>query len=159
MKNRLTDIRKVVERELGVKINTPSRKRRCAYGRAVYCKVARELSTKPTLEEIGRVVGRDHSSTIHNMKTTFRYAMMDKEFQDLYDLLKKMFVEELEPEVVEQALDLQRENDMLRHKLVYLGRNQSRFDKLVDGLFEEEIEQIFEKLELMAKMMKNSKYA
>jgi hypothetical protein len=159
MKNRLTDIRKVVERELGVKINTPSRKRRCAYGRAVFCKVARELSTKPTLEEIGRVIGRDHSSTIHNMKTTFQYAMMDKEFQDLYDLLKKMFVEELEPEVVEQALDLQRENDMLKHKLAYLARNQSRFDKVVDGLYQSEIEQIFEKLEIMAKMMKKQTYA
>lgn len=162
MKNRLTDIRKVVERELGLKINTPSRKRRCAYGRAVFCKVARELNGdkgKPTFMDIGNAINRDHASIMYNISTTFRYAMEDKEFRDLYDLLKKMFVEELEPEVVEQALDLQRENDMLKHKLAYLARNQSRFEKVVDGLYQSEIEQIFEKLEIMAKMMKKQTYA
>lgn len=162
MKNRLTDIRKVVERELGLRIDTPSRKRRCAYGRAVFCKIARELNGeggKPTFMEIGNIIKRDHASIMYNVNNTFRYAMTDKEFRDLYDLLKSMFIDEVEPEVIQQALDLQRENDMLKHKLAYLARNQSRFDRIVDGLYEGEIEQIFEKLEIMSKMMKRQTYA
>lgn len=168
MKSRLISLKKIIEKEVGHKIHTPSRKRSHTYARAIYCQVAREMSgSKPySLSEIGELINRDHSTVLHSLRVVFPFAMEESSFKLLYLTLRAMFVDGEQDEenfdeiqtLGERVIALEKDNDALRQKLDLLRFGSNTFDMLVDGLSKEEIQEVYDKLSIMVKAIKNRVY-
>lgn len=165
----MISLKKVIEKEVGHKLHTNSRKRSYTYARAVFCKLAREMSgEKPySLAEIGDLINRDHATVLHSLNIVFPFAMQEHSFKLLYLTLKAMFVEqeELDEEsfdriqaLSERTLALEKENASLRHKLDLIKFESNRFIKMVEGLSEEEMVEIYDKLSIMTRAIKSRVY-
>ena len=77
MKDRLTTLKRIIEKEVGFRIDTKNRKRQVTYARAVFCKIARDLNGSDrsiTLRSIGDLIDRDHVSVLHNIKVIFPFS-------------------------------------------------------------------------------------
>lgn len=86
-------IRKLVEKEIGAKINTKSRQRDLVEGRHLYCYILRK-HTKFSLTIIANEIKRDHSSVVHSIMRAKEFLLYDEDFRDkfnnLEDKLKQM---------------------------------------------------------------------
>lgn len=168
MKDRLTTLKRIIEKEVGFRIDTKNRKRQVTYARSVYCKIARdfiESERSISLDRIGELINRDHASVLYNIKVIFPFSQEEKEYRILYEAVKAMFVfdEEKEDfderkEIAERVIELEKENQALKHKLLLIAREGSRFDKMTDGLASEELEEIYEKLDIMVRFIRNRVY-
>jgi len=169
MKNRLVSIKKAIEDQIGHRIDTPSRKREITYGRAVYCAIARGIDDKGrpvSLESIGKVINRDHATVRHNIQVIFPFAIEDSSFRRLYDTLRDVYNDP--KEVVSETsklrgaydkiINLEKDNEALKYKLTLVQRDSSMFDKLTEGLSKEEMEEVYERLDLMVKSIKSRVY-
>ena len=67
-KNRLSVIMKKVNKAFGLTISKRKRTAEHVYARAVYYKLARELTHYP-LTHIGVLVNKDHACVLHGLKT------------------------------------------------------------------------------------------
>lgn len=164
MKDKLKQLKKQIELAVGSKIDIPSRKRPLTYARAVFCKVARE-QLGVTLSEIGDVLNRDHATVMHSIKIVFPFAMQESRFETLYEVL----VEEYQ---VKRKRPANRISDAAKSKLTLIQqlREENAFMKerikvgdkfygLVDDLSTEELDEIYEKLNLFVKVaIKNRVY-
>lgn len=82
-------IRKLVEKEVGVKINTKSRRKEQVEGRHLYCYITRKHS-KYTLTDIAKEIDRDHTSVLHSIRRAKEYLLYDQDFrQKFYNLEDK----------------------------------------------------------------------
>lgn len=168
MKSRLTSIKRIIEKEVGESISTKRRTTGLTYARAVYCKIAREMGGQNsiTLSEIGKVINKDHSSVFHNINVIFPFAIKESSFRELYLTLRAIFVENLEEPskfddmkaLSEKIIDLEKENTSLEHRLNLLRYESRRFEKLVEGLSKEEIDEVFDKMNIFVKAIKNRVY-
>lgn len=169
MKTKLEDIKRVVENEVGHRIDTRSKRREHTYARAVYCKVARELSEEgnnPSLQLIGEVINRDHASVRHNIMVIFPFSQKETSYRQLYETLTLMFsgdpkkVNEIRrvKRLSKRIIELDRHNESLTYKLSILQREGDRFAKLTDGFSAEEMDEIYDKLEIMAKAIRSRVY-
>jgi len=168
MKDRLRSLKVIIEKEVGFRIDTKGRKRRVTYARAVYCKIARELNDSDraiSLEAIGEVINRDHASVLYNIKVIFPFSQEEKEYRILYEAVKAMFIFNEEKdnfderkEIAERLIELEKENQALKYRLLLVAREGSRFDKMTDGLNAEELDEIYEKLDIMVRSIKNRVY-
>lgn len=66
----LEGIKNYVERIFKVNLLKETRKREVVYSRALYYKLCREHSDK-SLEEIGKLLNKDHSTVLHGLNNTF----------------------------------------------------------------------------------------
>ena len=168
MKSRLISIKRIIEKEVGESISTKRRTTGLTYARAVYCKIAREMGGQNsiTLSEIGKVINKDHSSVFHNINVIFPFAIKESSFRELYLTLRAIFVENLEEPskfddmkaLSEKIIDLEKENTSLEHRLNLLRYESRRFEKLVEGLSKEEIDEVFDKMNIFVKAIKNRVY-
>lgn len=149
-----------MEKKLGKPIGTRNRSREVTYGRSIYCKIARDYKfdgKSITYRQIGQMINRDYTSVMHNINVVFNYAMSEPRFVDIYNEVLAIVGDKTNNNTM--LLDLQRENELLRQKMYIISKSTDRFTKAIDGLYEDEVEQIFEKIELMAKVMKKQQYA
>ena len=162
MKDKLKQLKKQIEVAVEQKIDTPCRKRHLTYARAVFCKIARE-SMGMTLSDVGKALNRDHATVMHNIKVVFPFAMKETRFQDIYDALK----DEYKPKkVVKKAEDSGQETinliSKLRSENAYMSRmlkNRDRFGNLFDSLRVDEVDEVYNKLEIFVKStIKNRVY-
>jgi hypothetical protein len=168
MKSRLISIKRIIEKEVGESISTKRRTTGLTYARAVYCKVAREMGgqNSPTLSEIGKVINKDHSSVFHNINVIFPFAVKESSFRELYLTLRAIFVDNLEEPsrfgdmraLSEKIVDLEKGNASLQHRLNLLRYESRKFEKLVEGLNKEEIDEVFDKMNIFVKAIKNRVY-
>ena len=169
MKNKLVSIKKIIEKEVGFRIDTRNKKREVTYARAVYCAVARGLDNggRPmSLEPIGSVINRNYATVLHNVRVVFPFAMEDRSFRLLYDTLKDMFNdpkgvvtdEQKIRNTYEKIVELEKENEALKHKLFLIRKEGSKFDNMVDGLNKEELDEVYERLGLMVRSIKSRVY-
>ena len=168
MKDRLITLKRIIEKEVGFRIDTKGRKRQVTYARAVFCKIARDLNDSDrsiTYKRIGDLIDRDHVSVLHNIKVIFPFSQQEKEYRLLYEAVSAMFIfdEKKEnfderKEIAERLIELEKENQALKHKLLLIAREGSRFDKMTDGLASEELEEIYEKLDIMVRAIRNRVY-
>lgn len=168
MKSRLISIKKIVENEVGHRIDTKNRCRSYTYARAIYCQIAREMGgERPiSLKEIGEVINRDHASVLHNLKIVFPFAMKETSFRFLYLSLKAVFVDNQEGEETfdqieslrQRVLMLEKHNSSLRQKLDLIKFGKSKFDSLVDELAKEEIDEVYEKMSIFVRAIKSRVY-
>lgn len=168
MKSRLTSIRRIIEKEVGHRIDTKNRTRSYTYARAVYCQIAREISgpRSYSLCEIGQEINRDHSSVLHNLNIIFPFAIKEASFKRLYLTLKAIFVDQDRDlddfdevkTLGERVIALEKDNALLRQKLDMLKYGSGGFEKLVDGLSEEEYKEVYEKMQIFVKAIKSRVY-
>ena len=167
MKRKLRGIKNLIEKELGARIDTPSRKRELTYGRAIFCKVARECKTglRPiSLKDIGEAINRDHASVLHNLNTVFNYAVQEHDFMELYETLHHMFVQQEEQEEVDPNSIFDRitflENCVseLETKLAKSEMKNGRFASVTKNLSEQELEEIYELVDLRTRAIKSRVY-
>jgi len=86
----IKEIREKIEKELGVDISINKRTRPLVYSRALFFKIAR-MKTGKSLAEIGKEVGRDHSSVLHGLKL-FEQVISYNE-QPYLDIYEKLMLE------------------------------------------------------------------
>lgn len=160
MKDRLKQLKKQIEVAVEDRIDTPCRKRHLTYARAVFCKIARE-SMGMTLSDVGKAINRDHATVMHNIKVVFPFAMKETRFQDIYDALK----DEYKPKQVvkkDSGQDTISLISKLRSENTYMKRmlnNRDRFGNLFDNLRVDEVDEVYNKLEIFVKAaVKNRVY-
>ena len=168
MKDRLRSLRAIIEKEVGFRIDTKDKKRRVTYARAVFCKIARELNDSDraiALETIGDIINRDHASVLYNIKVIFPFSQEEKEYRILYEAVRTIFIFnenrtnfDERKEVAERVIQLEKENQALKYRLLLVAREGSRFDKMTEGLDSEELDEIYEKLDIMVRAIKNRVY-
>lgn len=169
MRTKLEDIKRVVESEVGHRIDTRSKRREHTYARSVYCTVARELrdgGAGASLQLIGEPINRDHASVRHNIQVIFPFSQQESYYRDLYETLTIMFnpdekkikkinqVKELSKRIVE----LEKEAQALRYKLHLVQKEGDRFATLTEGFSPEEMDEIYSKLNIMAKAIRGRVY-
>lgn len=167
MKRKLEGIKNLIEKELGARIDTPSRRRDLTYGRAVFCKVARECnrSRRPIpLHTIGEMINRDHASVLHNINTIFNYAIQEHNFMELYETLKHVFVEDEIEEKVDPNAIFDRINFLescvseLEGRLAKAEFKNGRFAGITKNLSSQEMEEIYELVDLRTRAIKSRQY-
>lgn len=171
MNRRLEMLRKEVEKRVGHRIDTPMQKRHYTYARAVYCKVAREMSNNTiTHREIGESMNRDHATVLHNIKVIFPFAMREATFKELYNDLSMMFQPEQESPLYDlqecKTEDLLKErinklieySKDLRTKLRLMESGDDMFTPLYEGLSDDELQEIYDKMQIMVKAIRSRVY-
>ena len=174
MRNKLVSIKRIIENEVGERIDTRNRKRYITYARAVYCKAGRDLGF--SFSSIASEINRDHASVMHTVKNIFPFSQEEPYYKDLYNVISVVVdkhlrdaKDEAEQKIVEEDFDytkqiskkvdeLQRENDSLKYKLALLNRDQTNFNNLFEGLREEEIEEVYNKMNIFVKAIKSRVY-
>jgi len=173
MRDRLKEIKRIVEQRVGFKIDSVDRRRDITYARAVYARIARDiqLDNRATYsyEDIGKPINKNYATVLHYLKNTFHYAMSDIKFKQLYDDLHKAFVlndpfegiSELDT-ISEMARDINIINDKfneLKSKYIDSIMIEDKFANMVKDLSEQELEEVYEIVELRIKAIKSRVYA
>jgi len=167
MKSRLVSIKRIIENEIGERIDTKNRRRDLTYARAVFCRTGRDMGL--SLSAIGQVINRDHATVLHNLRVVYPFAEREIYYKRLYEVLRAVVDEGSQTEEVEEKFDstkelaemvetLQKDNDALRYKLRLLKDNESNFNSLLQGLREEEIDEVYNKLDIFVKAIKSRVY-
>jgi hypothetical protein len=168
MKETLEALKATIEKVLGVDINTLSRKQEFTYARAIFCRIAREISVgnqTPTYNEIGKIIKKNHATVLHLNNKTFFYAMQDPHYASIYNVIKSVFmklesdspvslIDEVEQSLSEVEL-LKMENEELKKKIVMQSVIDSRISVLLSTLDERDVEPVIEKIGTIVKAMKN----
>lgn len=168
MRNKLVSVKRIVENEIGERIDTRNRTRYLTFARAVYCKTGRDMGL--SLSAIGKEINRDHATVLHSLRTIFDFAMEDPYYRRLYQTLNVVFqdAERVEQpktqdfdamlKLSEKVEELQKENDALKYKLVLLKEGADRFAPLFDGLNDDEVDEVYNKLNIFVKAIKSRVY-
>jgi hypothetical protein len=163
----LNELKKTIEAEVGEKIDGIHRDRYLVYARAVFCKIAKAISDsepKMTLQKIGEVINRDHSTVIYAINNTFFYAVQDSYWMSLYEELYDIFVnkssvkpnrnsEEVQM-LTSKVIQLEREKTALNKKLSDLRFEQGRFSDMIKDLDVDDRIIIYEKLKNFVEITK-----
>jgi hypothetical protein len=83
-------IRRLVEAEIGGKINTKSRRRDLVEGRHLFCYILRK-HTKLSLATIAKEIDRDHTSVLHSIRRAKEFLLYDQDFRDKFYNLEDKF--------------------------------------------------------------------
>jgi len=168
MKSRLVSLKRIIDKEFGYDIATKNRKRSYTYARAVYCKVAREMNDiRPySLAEIGEVIKRDHATVLHSLNVVFPFAMQESSFKLLYLTLRSIFVEgedvgdtfDKVKSLSEKIIVIEKDNHLLRQKIDLMQYKSNRFQKLLEGLNEEELDEVYYKMDIFVRSIKTRVY-
>jgi len=173
MNAKLRTIKRLIEKETGVAIDSESRHRSITYPRAVFCKVARHIKKvdgKPlTLAEIGEPINRDHCTVLYNCSNVFRQAYSEDKYRSLYhNLVSALKSSETEEEMysyIESMDDLYDKLSKANQKIAELSyslelhkSSASRVSELLVGLTDEEKDEVSERLELIVKSIKSRVY-
>lgn len=167
MKSRLVSIKRIIENEIGERIDTRNRRRDLTYARAVFCRTGRDMGL--SLSAIGNVINRDHATVLHTLNNVYPYAEREVYYKRLYEVLKAVVDEGVQTEEVADKFDatkeladmvdaLQKDNDALRYRLLLLKENGDIFNELLDGLRPEEVDEVYNKLSIFVKAIKTRVY-
>ena len=168
MRERLETLKKLIEEQAGVRIDSKNRKRPVSYARAIFCKVARDMNSPTPLPyaDIGEVINRNHATVMHCCKVVFEQAIQEPEFKTLYEVMSLTF-DDVKQE--EEGLDkaqaialkytkLKERNQELRRKLAIFQAENERFARMFDGLNPEEMEEVYYKMDIFTRAIKNRVY-
>ena len=158
MKTRIEEIRNYVESKTGLDISRKTRKRQYVDARALYYKLCRE-NTDASLEEIGTLVNRDHSSVVHSVLHCFESVYkFNPLVRNIYDDFNPVLVACPERLTKEEIYTIVNENKMLRNHLDFLESRNSRMLDLVAKVPEPALDDFFVKASAMVTMLQTIKY-
>lgn len=169
MKATLKDIKVLIEQELEININSRSRAKHQSYSRAIYCKIAREHQY--SYGDIGSSIDRNHATILNAINSTFKNAMKHERYKEAYDNVKFFCnrgipvskMPEVESIKVRNLLIL---NKRLTTRVANLSKDirhnkefgmSDRFYMMTRNLNEQQMEQVFDKVELLVKVMNAQK--
>lgn len=170
MKNKLVSIKRIIENEIGERIDTKNRRRHLTYARAIYCKAGRDLGL--SFSTIGQLINRDHATIMHSVKVIFPFSQEDSYYRNLHTVISSVVDAALNKEEERDINDdvdrvkrmamkierLQREKDALEHQLLLVRNASARFTDLFEDLREEDIEEVYNKLNIFVKVIKSRVY-
>lgn len=90
-------LRGIVEKHAGVSMLGGGRKQANVDARRVFCMIMRE--TGFSLKDIGRYIGRDHSTVLYNISTGADDVDYFPQFRDMYNRIKEEFLSEYKQEL------------------------------------------------------------
>lgn len=158
MKTTIEEIRNYVESKTGLDISRKTRKRQYVDARALYYKMCREY-TDASLEEIGTLVNRDHSSVVHSVLHCFDSVYkFNPLVRNIYDDFKPILVASPERLTREEIDSIVNENRMLRSRLAYVESRNGRMMDLVAKVPEAALDDFFVKASAMVTMLQTIKY-
>ena len=168
MSTELKRLRKLIEKDFGNRIDGKTRTRDLSYARAVFCKVAREhLPELYSLQTIGNEINRNHATVMHNIKNVFDHAVSEERFRTMYANLveyygadKKAKHETLQSikSSSQQLKELEFDYRTLQQRYNNLANNNKIINDMIEGLNEEDIKEVYDKLSLFVKAMKSRVY-
>lgn len=176
MNAKLRTLKRLVEKETGVKIDSVNRSRSITYPRAIFCKAAKQIKDESgkyiTLEDIGRVIGKGHATVLYNCSNVFPHAYSDEKYRKMYNSLVSAIKETESEEEMLRYVDnmeslyekLNKSNQSisdLKYKLEMYKAESGKNAEIVDlmkGLNEEETEEVLEKLRLTTRAIKSRVY-
>lgn len=172
MNSKLKEIRRVIEKQVGHPLDLNSRKRDVILARALYYRVARDFfngDSRFSLSAIGKELGKDHATVLHSLRKVGDYVMIDDHYRAIYDMamntIKRTSVEDESKDVARSGYvkkfmrlkkknsDLVLENERLQRLLDEASKSSDRFTKMTKHLDEDQLEQIYEKVDLMVRVM------
>ena len=169
MSNKLREIKTLIENEVGYPLDKNSRKREVVMARALYYKIARDLysgSNKLTLRKIGEELGKDHATVLHGLRKVSPFVLKDTYFNNVYksvlhviDKSKYENFSESEAEnerLKSENISLRIENNKLQQAIDRMTEDSDEFFTITYGLSEVQLGEIYNKIRLMAKMMKSA---
>jgi hypothetical protein len=167
MKSRLISIKRIIENEIGERIDTKNRRRDLTYARAIFCRTGRDMGL--SLATIGEAINRDHATVLHTLNNVYPFAEKEVYYKRLYEVLKVVIDDGAQSEEVDGKFDvtkeladmvdaLQKDNDALRYKLLLLKEKGNVFNELLEGLRPEEIDEVYNKLSIFVKAIKTRVY-
>lgn len=177
MITKLLEVKGVIEKEIGERIDTKNRKRPLTYARAVYSMIGRDMGIP--YAHIGEVIDRDHATIIHSVKKVFPFAMQDDNYKRIYETLKALMVPKDKikkrkmgrpkknilkefnafRDMNDRMNLLTQENESLRRRLKNLERDNAGITDLTKGLSEDELEQLYYKMSLFVKAIKSGSFS
>lgn len=168
MSTELKRLRELIEKDFGSRIDGKTRTRELAYARAVFCKVAREnLPELYSLQTIGDEINRNHATVMHNIKKVFDHAVSEERYRTMYANLIEYYGAEKKAkhEVLkniksssQRLMDLEYDYRNLQQRYNNLAKNNKVVNDMVEGLSEEDIKEVYDKLSLFVKAMKSRVY-
>jgi len=148
MNSKLKEIRRVIEKQVGHPLDLNSRKRDVILARALYYKVARDFfngDSRFSLSAIGKELGKDHATVLHSIKRT---GVEDESKDEVRSGYVKKFMR-----LKKKNSDLVLENERLQRLLDQASKSSDRFTKMTKHLDENQLEQVYEKVDLMVRVM------
>lgn len=182
MKEKLNTLRKIIKIETGFDVAEVGRKRELTYARAVYSKVARSLKVNEhkvlSLDHIGKSIGKDHASILHNIRSIFPHAMSEPKYANLYNRLNALVQEtnwdrDYEP-VYGNINDLENRmyalsSDLTNQRIINLdlkneihklkSTKDNEMATMMEGLSEDELAEVQEKMRIFVKAIKSRVYS
>ena len=101
-------IKEKVENETGLKLETKSRDLDSTMARWLYFKIAK-LNTRHSLNQIGSLVNRDHSTVVYGLKNVDHELKTSKELQHRYNTLNtacKAYLNYKKVSDIDEAIEL-----------------------------------------------------
>ena len=163
MSSKLKQIRRLIEDQVGFSLDLNTRKRDVVLARAVYYMVARDFRNgryQVSLSAIGEELGKDHTTVLHAINNNSFQIMDDEYYSELYNAIMAQVQDNkvdrgfmiTSPEESKRTTELYLENVRLRNKLKKLVTYSDRFAQLTVDLDEEQLEDVYQKVELMARV-------
>jgi predicted DNA-binding protein YlxM (UPF0122 family) len=82
---RTSEIKDLVEGELGYRIDKNSRERHIVYGRAIYFRICKDR-TNLSLQRIGETLNVHHATVLHALRNIFpSFEMYNPKYMDIYN--------------------------------------------------------------------------
>lgn len=182
MKEKLNTLRKIIKIETGFDVAEVGRKRELTYARAVYSKVARSLRVNEhkvlSLDHIGKSIGKDHASVLHNIRSIFPHAMAEPKYANLYNRLNALVqeaswdkdyepiygnIQELEGKMYNLSSQLTKSklrNAELKEEVKKLkSTKDNEMIAMMEGLSEDELAEVQEKMRIFVKAIKSRVYS
>lgn len=158
MKTTIEEIRNYVESKTGLDISRKTRKRQYVDARALYYKLSRE-NTDASLEEIGALVNRDHSSVVHSVLHCFDAVYkFNPLIRNIYDDFQPILVACPETLTKQEINNIVSENKALRARLEYVENRNGRMIDLVAKVPEEALDDFFSRASAMITMLQSARY-
>lgn len=173
MIDRLAVLRRIIETETGIDVKSLEKTNRYVFARAIYYKVARNLKGDTgkylSLSAIGRSARKDHASVIHSFKNSFDQAMNEPEFNALYNKLCLMIQqpdwklstdESKQYQTYASISDMWNKTNNLWERYLKLKAKAANNPilEMIEGLSEDEVQEIVDKLDIMVKSIKKRTY-
>lgn len=171
MKNKLISIKRIIESEIGERIDTRNRRRDLTYARAIYCRLGRDMGL--SLSAIGETLNRDHATVLHSLRVILPFAEQNDYYVKLYQTLSAIIdtnKKDDKPEVDKKGYrvikslaskveELQKENAALKYKLQLIQDGSDPFTKMVSKLSKDELDEVYDKLSIMVRAIENRVYS
>lgn len=123
------EIAELISEALGVDIKQKTRIRQCVEGRFIYYNIARNFFDG-TLEHIGAVVNRNHSTVVHGLEMFDVLISSDKNFKFKYNFITHLLFDAVEfpKKDITAYYKLTKENEDLKIQIKELTLKAKQFE-------------------------------